>query len=103
MEFEGTYSVNRWGFPATYREVEKFQATNGAKYETSYVSKPLNPLLVIANIVLLMSFLVALLAPVTIFWRPKKLSVPDVKKSSETKLTEEKMVSQAKKDANIRD
>ena len=96
MEFIGWYVISRWGFPATYREVQKFQATDGATYETSYVSKPFNLLLAVTNVVLLMSFLVALLAPVTIFWRPKK-------KQSEVKLTEKKTASQVKDDANTRD
>jgi hypothetical protein len=102
MEFGGTYSISRWGFPATYREVQKFKASEGASYETSYVSKPFNVLLVLTNIVLLLSFFVALLAPIPIFWRPKKLAPVLEVEASKPKSTEKKPVSQAEKDANTR-
>ena len=89
VEYSGYFSVSRRGFPATYREVQRFQATDGATYEVSYVSKPFSLLLLIANVVLLMSFLVAVLSPITIFWRPQRKPV-------EVKPTEKKTESQVK-------
>ncbi len=91
MEYGGVYGVSRRGFPATYREIQKFQATDGATFETSYDSKPFNLFLLVINVVLLLSLLVALLAPITIFWRPKK-------KLNEVKPTEKKPASQVKSD-----
>lgn len=71
MSEDGTYTVKRWGFPATYKETQFFHATNG-NYQTSYESKPFNTLLAIVNVVFWMSLLVSILSPVTIFFRPKK-------------------------------
>lgn len=102
MPYSGTYDIVRWGFPATYREVHRFQPSEGASGDTYYTAKPFSPLLVVANVLLLMSFLVAILSPITIFWRPKNKVAPELANPSQDKLTEEKPVSQAEKDANNR-
>ncbi len=96
MEHNGFFHIKRWGFPATYREVQSFQATDGATYQTAYVSRPFSFLLLLTNVVLLMSFFVAVLSPITIFWRPKR-------ELYEAKFPEEKVESQVKANANPRD
>ncbi len=90
MDTNGEYVVRRWGYPGTYREVQIFRGAGENPYEVSYTSRAFSLVTVVANIVFLMSFIVALLSPITIFWRPQK-------KSTEVKPTEKKTESQVKK------
>ncbi|QQS20079.1 hypothetical protein IPL85_01320 [Candidatus Saccharibacteria bacterium] len=89
METDGTFKVQRWGYPGTYREIQTFLGSGENPYEVSYTSRAFNPMLLLANIIFLMSFVAAVLAPITIFWRPKK-------KTAEVKTTEKKAESQVK-------
>ncbi|MBL8121756.1 hypothetical protein JNM87_03330 [Candidatus Saccharibacteria bacterium] len=98
--YRGWYGIKRWGFPATYLEVHSFQPGEGASGNFYYTAKPLSPLLVVTNVVLLMSFIVAMLSPITIFWRPKKASSVIEMDKNESNLPGGKPAPQLEKDAN---
>lgn len=76
----GTY-IRQWrGFPATIYEVETVQRDGEGYYESAqYNIQPYNLWLLIANIIFWMALFIALLAPITIFYRPKARSNPSDK------------------------
>lgn len=88
----GTFHVKRYGFPATYKETQSVHLQSEAN--GSYESKPFTFWLAAVNVVFWMSLLVAVLSPVSIFFRPKKRESEE--KPNETKPTEEKVVNEAK-------
>ncbi len=87
---KGTFSIKRYGFPATYKEVQHVVLETGT--DTNYESKPFTFWLAVVNVVFWMSLLVAILSPVSIFFRPKKRT----KDSNEDEPTEEKVANEAK-------
>mgnify|MGYP001165756678 CR=1 FL=1 len=79
MADAGEYKVTRHGFPATYKEVQSFKSSGQQAYETSYDSRPFSLILLVTNIVFWVCLLVSVLAPITIFWRPVKKTLPELK------------------------
>lgn len=72
----GTYEVKYYGYPSTYREQHTFMSTGDVIGNTSYDFQPFDWYSVLSNIIFWMALFVAVLAPVTIFWRPKKVQAP---------------------------
>lgn len=96
MVSSGSYTVKRYGFPATYREVQSFSPADYSYAAVSFEQQGTSVVYVVVNIVFWLGLLAGLLAPITIFWRPAK-------KSNQVKSTEVKYESQVKNDANTRD
>lgn len=96
MDVEGMYSVTWHGMPAPYKVTETFRPTGDVFNALSYDEMPLNRGAIIMNFIFWMGLFAALLAPITIFYRPKKKPV-------EVKPIEEKVEPQVKADANPRD
>lgn len=74
MSVDGMYAVTSYGYPVTYKITETFRPTGDVFNALSYDAMPFNPAGVVANFIFWMGLFVALLAPVTIFWRPQKMS-----------------------------
>lgn len=64
MHVPGIYRVTRYGFPATYQEINSFRSTSGSFYETSYDSKPFKWFLVVINAIFWMGLSTLLLLPI---------------------------------------
>jgi hypothetical protein len=92
----GTFQDRKYGFPATYREIQSFHPADGAYAAASFEPQPMSLFYVGVNIVFWVGLMVALLAPVTIFWRKKALPAVE-------KVKGEPKESQVKADANPRD
>lgn len=89
---KGSFHVKRFGFPATYKETQSVHLDSGAT--GSYESKPFSFWLAVVNVVFWMSLLVAILSPISIFFRPKKKTEKPAEPKNEVKPTEEKLPSQ---------
>lgn len=99
---EATFTRKWYGFPATVAEREVVNYAAGNYESATYEIQRFSWFYALVNVVFWLGLTAALLAPVTIFWRPKKKvatpSIPDAVKSSEGKTS-----SQVKPDANTRD
>lgn len=96
---DATFTRKWYGFPATVAEKEVVNYTEGSYESATYDIQKFSWFYAGANVVFWMGLMAALLAPITIFWRPKKK--PETK--NEVKPTEEKTQSQVKSHENSRD
>lgn len=96
--YENATFVRKWyGFPATVAEKELVEYQSGDYESATYDIQKFSWFYTAVNIIFWTGLVAALLAPVTIFYRPKK-------KSNEVKITEGKNESQVKQThANTRD
>lgn len=94
MSVDGVYSVTFYGSPSPYKVTETFRPTGDVFNTLSYDAVPFNGFIIVTNFVFWLSLLVALLAPITIFWRPQK------RKLSQVKLAEQQAEPQVKHDEN---
>ena len=76
MNVDGVYSVTWYGSPAPYKVVETFRPTGDVFNSLSYTEMPVNRFAIITNFIFWLGLFVALLAPITIFWRPAKKQLP---------------------------
>ena len=89
--------TRKWyGFPATVAEKEVVSYARGNYESATYDIQRFSAFYAVVNVVFWLGLVAALLAPVTIFYRPQKKPV-------EVKTPEKKTESQVKNDANPRD
>jgi hypothetical protein len=89
--------TRKWyGFPATVAEKEVVSYARGNYESATYDIQRFSVFHAVVNVVFWLGLVAALLAPVTIFYRPQKKPV-------EVKAPEKKTESQVKNDANPRD
>jgi hypothetical protein len=88
---EATFTRKWYGFPATVAEKEVVSYTEGNYESATYDIQKFSWFYAGVNAVFWMGLVAALLAPLTIFYRPKK-------KLNEVKPTEKKPASQVKSD-----
>ena len=89
--------TRKWyGFPATVAEKEVVSYARGNYESATYDIQRFSAFYAVVNVVFWLGLVAALLAPVTIFYRPQKKPV-------EVKAPEKKTESQVKNDANPRD
>lgn len=69
---KGMFIVKYYGYPTTYKEQHLFQPTGDVFSESSYDFQPFDWFYVVSNMMFWSALFVAVLSPVTIFWRPKK-------------------------------
>ncbi len=69
---DGTYTVNYYGYPSTYRIQETFKPSGDVFNESTYELFPLSKFYLFSNFIFWLALFMALLAPLTIFYRPKK-------------------------------
>lgn len=69
---DGSYVVKYYGFPSTYREQHIFQPNGDVFTESSYDFQDFDWFYVLSNVIFWAGLFMALLAPLTIFYRPKK-------------------------------
>lgn len=96
---EATFTRKWYGFPATVAEKEVVNYADGNYESATYEIQKFSWFYTVVNVIFWMGLMAALLAPVTIFWRPKKKLATD----SEVKSTETKTASQVKSSENSRD
>jgi|JI6StandDraft_1071083.scaffolds.fasta_scaffold04046_13 hypothetical protein len=99
----GSFVTVYYGFPSTYKEVQSFRPDGDVFSESSVTVQEWDWLYVISNIVFWTGLFVAILSPVTIFWRPKKKQPAATTSVNEVKGTDDKTTSQVKPDENTRD
>lgn len=97
----GTYTVNRYGFPSTYREQQTFTPDGDIFNESTYENHGFDGLYVLTNILFWMGLFVALLSPLTIFYRPKKHIDNEPEHQSHDDFTEIETPSQVKSNENF--
>lgn len=93
---DGTYSVNYYGYPSTYRVQETFKPTGDIFNESTYEKLPFNLFYVLSNFIFWMGLFMALLSPLTIFYRPKKKLREPAPAESQMQPTEAETPSQVK-------
>jgi hypothetical protein len=93
-----TFTRKWYGFPATVAEKELVTYANGNYESATYDIQRFSWFYAGVNVVFWMGLVAALLAPVTIFYRPKKRSAETPRDTNATKSTESNVPSQAKSD-----
>lgn len=97
---DGVFKTIYYGFPSTYRVQETFKPSGDVFNESSYESMPFSWFYVASNFIFWMALFMALLAPITIFFRPKSQipieNSPEAKNQSQLQATDEKTSSQVK-------
>jgi hypothetical protein len=99
----GKFTTVYYGFPSPYKEIQSFRPSGDVFSESSVTVQQWDWFYVISNIVFWTGLFVAVMAPITIFWRPKKKQSENSILKNEVKSTEEKTESRVKSDENSRD
>jgi len=92
----GTFTTVYYGFPSTYKEIQTFRPDGDVFSASSVTVQPWDWFYVLSNIVFWAGLFVAIMAPITIFWRPKKKVPEVVTLDNEVKTSEGKTPSQVK-------
>ncbi len=93
---EATFTRKWYGFPATVAEKEVVNYAAGNYESATYEIQRFSWFYAGVNVVFWMGLVAALLAPITIFYRPKR-------QIDEAETADKKLESQVKPDANTRD
>lgn len=94
----GIFTINRYGFPSTYREQHTFVPRGDIFNESTYEAQPFDSLYLITNFIFWLGLFAALLSPLTIFYRPKKKLIETTQNKSQVESTDAEMPSQVKSD-----
>lgn len=78
----GTLKTTYFGFPATYRIAQSFTPAGDLTFEQSYDQLKFDMIYVITNFIFWTALFVAVLAPITILYRPKRLVTGHVPQAS---------------------
>jgi hypothetical protein len=97
----GSFVTVYYGFPSTYKQVQSFRPDGDVFAESSVTVQQWSWLYVITNMIFWAGLFTAVLAPLTIFWRPKKQPAYTSAVNG-VKTTEEEKTSQVKTDENPR-
>ena len=95
---QASFTRKWYGFPATVAEKEVVSYSSGNYEGATYEIQKFSWFYALVNVIFWIGLVAALLAPITIFYRPKK----KVAEPNQVKTTEEKQASQVKSDANPR-
>ncbi len=95
VSIEGTYQVKYYGYPSTYRERHTFLSEKDTIGYATYDFQPFEWYFIVSNILFWMALFVAVLAPITIFWRPKKAESTTDVSSNNTDVVKSKVANNA--------
>jgi hypothetical protein len=100
---DGTFVRNWQGFPVTIRETETVKYPSESYYEsTVYEIQHFSTARLIANVIFWVGLMTALLAPITIFYRPKQKAQKLVKNQDSVPTSNEVISTHIKKQSHIK-